>query len=69
MKYILKWTNKFSGDTGFVESISSKEKHFVNTFEQKDAKVYASISIAKRMIASLRSMGEAENNDFDIIEV
>ena len=28
--FIIKWTNKFSGETGYVESISSKEKHFNN---------------------------------------
>lgn len=67
--YILQWTNKYSGDTGYVESISAKEKHFVNTFNQNDAKRYATRSVATRMITSLSSYGEAENNTFDILEV
>lgn len=67
--FILKWTNKYSGETGFVESISAKEGHFNNTFDEKDAKRYKSESIAKRMITTLRGMGETENNDFETVRV
>ena len=67
--YILKWTNKHSKETGYVQSISAKEKHFVNTFDKADAKQYASKSVANRMVTSLTSYGEAENNTFDILEV
>lgn len=67
--FILKWTNKFSGDTGFVESISAKEQHFNNTFDKEKAKAYKSAAIAKRMLMSLIAMGEAENNEFEIVKV
>ena len=66
---ILKWTNKFSKETGYVESVSSKDKHFVNTFDASLAKRYSSKVTACRMIASLKSYGETENNDFEILEV
>lgn len=64
---IIKWTNKFSGETGFVQSVSTKEKHFVNTYDQKSAKVYKNSSAAERAIKMLTSYGEAEANDFAII--
>lgn len=65
--FIIKWTNKHSGDTGFVESISTKETCFHNTFDRKEAKQYKSESIAKRMISTLTLYGEAENNDFEVV--
>lgn len=65
--FIIKWTNKFSKETGFVESISAKENCFHNTFEHSEAKKYKSESIAKRMITTLAIMGEADNNDFEIV--
>lgn len=67
--FILKWTNKYSKETGFVESISAKDKHFVNTFDKESAKKYSSKAIANRMISSLKAYGEADQNDFDVIEV
>ena len=36
----IKWTNKWSGDTGFVKSINSKKKEFENTFNESEAKVF-----------------------------
>lgn len=67
--FIIKWTNKFSGETGYVESISAKEQHFNNTFDISEAKGYKSASIAKRMLTTLIAMGEAENNEFEVIKV
>lgn len=66
---VIKWTNKFSGEQGFVESINAKEQHFVNTYEQQNAKQYKTESNAKGMISKLISYGEGDNNDFEIIEV
>lgn len=65
--FILKWTNKFSGETGYVAAISTKDKHFVNTFDIKEAKTYKTSVVANRMINTLVALGEAENNDFDVI--
>lgn len=67
--YIIKWRNKFSNETGYVESISARDKHFINTFDESSAKKYSSMAIARRMITTLSSYGEAENNDFDVVKV
>ncbi len=66
---IIKWRNKFSGDTGFVKSINKKEGHFVNTFEQDEAKSYSNDKTCATAIKSLHDMGEAENNEFEIVTV
>lgn len=66
--YIIKWTNKFSGETGYVESISAKEKHFNNTYDISAAKRY-SLRSAKGAVTNLTSYGEAENNTFELISV
>ena len=65
---VIEWTNKFSGETGYVQSISAKEKHFNNTYDINEAKRYKE-NIAKGMITNLTSYGEAENNNFEIISV
>jgi hypothetical protein len=52
-----------------VESINAKEQHFVNTYEQQNAKQYKTESNAKGMISKLISYGEGDNNNFEIIEV
>lgn len=67
--YIIAWTNKHSNEKGFVQSISSKEQHFVNTFDKKDAKQYKTASVANRMISTLTAYGEATNNTFELVEV
>lgn len=67
--FILKWTNKISRETGFVESISSKERHFINTFDKDKAKRYNSRSVVSRMLTSLALYGEADQNDFEVLEV
>ena len=43
----IKWTNKWSGDTGFVKSINSKKKEFENTFDESEAKVFTKNVIAR----------------------
>ena len=65
----IKWTNKYSGESGFVGSVASKEKHFVNTFDQAEAKQYKSQIAAKRAITLLQAYGEGENNEFEIVPV
>ena len=63
----IKWINKFSQETGFVASISEKEKHFNNTFDESSAKEYKTERSAASAIRKLVSFGEAEMNDFVII--
>ncbi|MEE3344484.1 MAG: hypothetical protein VZS44_10360 [Bacilli bacterium] len=66
---VIKWRNKFSGEEGYVESISAKEQHFINTYDISQAKQYSSESIAKGQISNLAKYGEADNNDFEIINM
>lgn len=65
---VLKWTNKFSGETGYVKSISNKEKHFVNTFDMNEAHSYSESSVEKIM-KNLSSYGELDNNNFEVISL
>ena len=61
---IIKWTNKFSGETGYVESVSTKNRCFVNTFKKKDAKRYSEKAV-KGILTKLDSYNETENNIFE----
>ena len=65
---IIKWTNKFSKETGFVASLSTKNECFVNTFEQDKAKRYSEKSVPGIM-KKLEAYNETENNDFETITV
>lgn len=65
--FTIKWTNKYSGETGFVKSVSNKEKHFNNTFDLGEARSYKSEKKACEIIKSLIDMGEGLNNNFEII--
>ncbi len=38
---IVRWTNKCSGEQGYVKVIRHKEGYFENTFEQSQAKNYS----------------------------
>ena len=64
---VIKWTNKYSGETGYVASVSRKERHFVNTPDYAEAKVYAAKSV-NRIINELIEFGEGEDNDFEAVE-
>ena len=37
----IKWTNKCSGEQGYVKSLNRKGNYFVNTFDIKEAKSYS----------------------------
>ncbi len=64
---VLKWTNKHSGDTGYVASLSTKEKCFINTFSKEEAKRYSEKAV-KGIMTKLESYHETDNNDFEAIE-
>lgn len=66
MKYVIKWENKYSHETGYVGSFTKKDGHFVSTTEKENAKTYANKAIASRTVSSLTEVGEAENNIFTI---
>ena len=63
---VLKWTNKYSGETGYVASVSTKEQCFVNTFNMDEAKRYSEKAVAGSM-KKLEAYHETENNDFEVI--
>ena len=66
---ILKWTNKFSGETGYVGKVSVKAGHFTNAETKESAKTYKTENMAKKDIERLTDIGEAENNIFTMEEV
>lgn len=61
----IKWTNKFSGETGYVASVSAKNRCFFNTFDKKEAKGYSEKAV-KGILTKLDSYNETENNTFEI---
>ncbi|MBR3124775.1 MAG: hypothetical protein IKF42_05000 [Mogibacterium sp.] len=65
---IIKWTNKFSNETGYVASLSTKNQCFINTFEESEAKQYSEKSVASLM-TKLASYHETDDNDFEVIPV
>ena len=68
MKCKLKWINIYSNETGYVGKVSKKEGHFVSSSDKAGAKTYVSEKAANNEIELLASMGEAENNRFEIEE-
>ena len=65
---IIKWTNKYSNETGYVASLSTKNKCFYNTFEQSEAKHYSEKAVASLM-ARLAAYHETDANIFEVIPV
>ena len=68
MKCNLKWTNKYSGETGFVGKVFKSKGYFENAEEKAKAKKYASENAASKDIIVLTELGEAENNVFEVVE-
>lgn len=64
----LKWRNKYSGEEGFVKTVSTKNKCFYNTFDKSEAKTYTSDIVLNNEIEFLKSVGESKNNDFFTVE-
>ena len=69
MKRVLKWTNKMSGETGFVKSVSKVKGYFINTFDKADAKIYKSDRQIENDLKILEEVGETQNNNFEAVEV
>ncbi len=63
-KLNLKWRNKFSGEEGYVASVSKAKGYFINTFDKAEAKKYANETGAQKDLATLEALGEFENNEF-----
>lgn len=67
MKVIIKWTNRYSKETGYVGSVSAKNRCFYNS-DETGAKIYTSEKSARKEIMTLTEYGEAQNNDFEVLE-
>lgn len=66
-KYCLKWTNIYSGETGFVGRVMKSKGHFVNSADISGAKSYKSAKEAETDIEVLAAIGEAVNNSFSVV--
>lgn len=64
MKYNLKWTNKYSNETGYVGKVLKSKGHFISAENKEDAKKYSSLKMVQKDIELLETLGEAENNIF-----
>ena len=63
----LKWTNKYSGETGYVAQVSTKNRCFVNTYDQAEAKEYSEKAV-KGLLTKLESFHETDNNLFEVVD-
>ena len=63
----IQWTNKISGETGYVKAFSRQMGHFENTYDIDEAKEYKTEAAAKTAIRGLEAVGEADNNIFEIV--
>ena len=64
---VLKWINKYSGETGYVASMSTKEQCFINTFSKEEAKRYSEKAV-KGIMTKLEKYHETDNNIFETVE-
>lgn len=61
---VLKWTNKYSGETGYVGTVSKKKGYFTNEPDMLKAKRYVTDMAINNDLEALKSFGELENNNF-----
>lgn len=61
---VLKWTNKYSGETGYVGTVSKKKGYFTNEPDVLKAKKYVTDAAINNDLETLKLFGEFENNDF-----
>jgi hypothetical protein len=65
---IIKWTNIYSGEIGYVQMIRHTKGHFVNTSDKAMARKYRSHADAQKAIETLISIGEGQSNVFTILD-
>lgn len=63
----IKWVNQYSGETGYVKTIRKSKGYFENTFDASEARHFTEAE-ANTALETLSDIGEAENNNFEIIE-
>ena len=67
--YVIKWENRYSKETGYVEKINRKFGFFENTFERANAGIFKTKGNAIKAISWLKSSKEGENNEFFLEEI
>ena len=43
----IKWTNRFSGEIGYVKKLNYRERYFENTWDEREAKIFSRDTVAK----------------------
>ncbi len=69
MSKVIKWTNKYSGETGYVMTVKKADGHFNNTFDAAEAKTFSRQADITKAMNLLEAMGETENNTFEAVEL
>lgn len=65
---IIKWINRYSGESGYVRDVNYKEKHFNNTYFKEEAQKFKNEESANKIINRLISYGEGNYNDFELVD-
>ncbi|MBP5332442.1 MAG: hypothetical protein J6Y89_11395, partial [Lachnospiraceae bacterium] len=63
----IKWINKFSGESGYVESLA--DNHFINTWQIEYAAKFRSQKDADKALDTLYAFGEDVNNNFEVVDI
>ena len=69
MAKVIKWTNKYSNEQGYVMSAKKADGHFVNTYDVAEAKTFTRQCDIVRTLNTLEEIGECENNTFEVVEL
>ena len=69
MAKIIKWTNKFSSESGYVMSVKKADGHFTNTYDASEAKTFSRQCDVVKALNLLDALGESENNVFEAVEL
>lgn len=62
---IIQWTNKHSGEQGFVKKINRRDRYFENTFDRSEAAAVKTADIQKT-VALLEDY--CPDNHYEVIE-
>lgn len=64
---LIKWTNKISGEQGFVRNIRIFRGYFENTYDIKEAHVFNTTHQCDAALKLLRQFGETKQNRFELV--
>ncbi len=45
----IKWTNRYSGEVGYVKKLNYRERYFENTWNEKEAMIFARNTVAEAL--------------------